>query len=52
MSDEEVDKPDTVTSQPEGNKMEIDLSTDPWSNKRVFKLFLPTENEHPKDAIA
>jgi hypothetical protein len=52
MSDEKVDKPDTVTSQLEGNKMEIDLSTDPWSNKRVFKLFLPTENKHPKDAIA
>jgi hypothetical protein len=52
MSDEEVDKPDTVTSQPEGNKMEIDTSSDPWGNKRVFKLFLPTENEHPKDAIA
>ena len=51
MSDEEVYKPDTVRSQPEGNKMEIDLSTDPWSNKRVFKLFLPTENEHQKDAI-
>jgi hypothetical protein len=32
--------------------MEIDLSSDPWRNKRVFKLFLPTENEHPKDAIA
>jgi hypothetical protein len=52
MSDEEVDKPDTVTSQLEGSKMEIDLSSDPWSNKRVFKLYLPTENEHPKDAIA
>ncbi len=32
--------------------MEIDFTTDPWINKRVFKLFLPAEKEHPKDAIA
>jgi hypothetical protein len=32
--------------------MEIDFTADPWSNERVFKLFLPSENEHPKDAIA
>jgi hypothetical protein len=25
---------------------------DPWDDKRTFKLFLPVENEHPKDAIA
>jgi hypothetical protein len=54
MSDEEVDKPDTntITNQPEDSKMKIDLTSDPWSNKRVCKLFLPVENEHPKDAIA
>jgi hypothetical protein len=52
MSDEEVDNSDTITSQLEGNKLEIDLLSDPWSNKRVFKLFLPAENEHLKDAIA
>jgi hypothetical protein len=52
MSHEEIDKPDTVTRQREGNKMEIELSSDPWSNTRVFKSFLPTENERPKDAIA
>ncbi len=33
MSDEEVDKPDTIASQPE------------------VALFLPTENEHPKDVM-
>jgi hypothetical protein len=34
------------------DQMEIDLATDPWNSKRVDKLFLPAENEHPKDAIA
>ncbi len=32
--------------------MEIDLSTDPWNSKRVQKIFLPVEDEHPKDAVA
>jgi hypothetical protein len=52
MSDEEDDKPDTITCQLDDNKMEIDLMSDPWSNKRVLKLFFPTENEHPRDAVA
>ena len=43
--------PEPVQIQTE-EKMEIDLTTDPWDNKRVRKLFLPVENEHPKDAIA
>jgi hypothetical protein len=50
LSDEEVEeKPDIITSKPETitDKMEIDFTTDPWINKRVFKLFLPSENEHP-----
>ncbi len=40
-------KPETIT-----DKMEIDFTTDPWINKRVLKLFLPSQKEHPKDAIA
>ena len=52
--DDEMDKnmPETVQSRTEENAMEIDLTTDPWCNKRVYKLFLSSENEHPKDAIA
>jgi hypothetical protein len=51
---EEEEKPEIVISKPETitDKMEIDFTTDPWMNKRVFKLFLPSEKEHPKDAIA
>jgi len=42
-----------VQSKPsEDSIMELDLTIDPWGSKQVHKLFLPSCNEHPKDAVA
>jgi len=45
--------PGIVQSKPsEDNKMELYLTIVPWGSKRVHKLFLPSCDEHPKDAVA
>jgi hypothetical protein len=43
--------PETVQNRTEENAVEIDPTTDPWCNKRVYKLFFPSKNEH-ENAIA
>ena len=32
--------------------MQVDFVYDPWDDERTRKLFLPTIDEHPMDAIA
>jgi hypothetical protein len=44
--------PETVQSETEETAMDVDLTSDPWCNERVYKLFLPSECKHPKYVIA
>ena len=44
--------PEPVVSQTGCHVTQTEFSSDPWDDKRTQKLFLPCENEHPKDAIA
>ena len=44
--------PEPVVSQMGCHVTQTEFSSDPWDDKRTQKLFLPCENEHPRDAIA
>ena len=54
ITDDESQKKDA--NQPECSKqqeqMQIDYIYDPWQDQKNRQLFLPSEGEHPMDAIA